>query len=383
MRPPRHVAILAGGSGTRFWPAGTASKPKQLLALDADDPRPLVRATYDRVAPLCDVDGPWVVAAKALAPALRRALPAKARRRFVLEPVPRNTAAAIALAAHVVDDTIPEDLLDSPPERGANGPLLAFVPADARVGPEARYRAAISAMFDRVDAMHGIVLLGVRPTSPATGYGYVEVGPLRRRTRGGAAHAVRRFVEKPSLAVAKRYLRGRHHVWNLGTFAAGTATFLGTAFECFPECAAPLEAAFHSFRNSAVSRLVPRILAREYPKIPAVSFDHAVMEKADPDRLEVVVADLDWDDLGSWDAVARHAKADAAGNAVPAGSQAIDTRNCHVHVDDGTVVALLGVDDLVVVRTAKATLVARKGRGEDVRKVVERLKAAGRGGVVS
>jgi mannose-1-phosphate guanylyltransferase len=380
-KTPRHVAILAGGSGTRFWPAGTASRPKQLLALDGEDPRSLLRATYDRVAPLCDGDGPWVVAAKALAPAIRKVLPAKAKRRLILEPVPRNTAAAIALAAHVVDDTIPE----KSPERDAtvNGPLLAFVPADARVGPEAKYRAAIATMFDRVEAMDGIVLLGVRPTFPATGYGYVELGALRRRTRGGAAHAVHRFVEKPSLAVAKRYVRGRRHVWNLGTFAAGTASFLSETFIHFPPTDHAIEPSFHPPHDIASSRLSARTLARLYPSIPSVSFDHAVMEKVDPQFLEVVVTDLDWDDLGSWDAVARHAKTDAAGNAIPAGSEAVDAKNCCVRVDDGTVVALLGVEDLVVVRTAKATLVAKRGRGEDVRKVVERLKAAGRGDVVS
>ena len=366
-RPPRHVAILAGGSGTRFWPAGTASRPKQMLALDGEDPRPLVRATYDRVAPLCDADGPWIVAAKGLAPALRRVLPAKARRRFVLEPVPRNTAAAIALAAHVIGDR---------PSQTLDGPALAFVPADAHVGPEARYRAALDAMLERAGEFDGIVLLGVSPTFPATGYGYVEVDAVRARARAGTLRAVRRFVEKPSLAVAKRYLGGRRHVWNLGTFAASTGVFLAASFESFDAVARALEPAFHP-RFSAAR------LATTYPGIPSVSFDHAVLEKMHPMHLEVLVADLDWDDLGSWDAVARHAKRDAAGNAVPAGSHAVDAKNCHVRVDDGTVVVLLGVEDLVVVRTAKATLVARKGRGEDVRKVVERLKAAGRGDVVS
>ncbi len=209
-RTPRHVAILAGGSGTRFWPAGTASRPKQLLAVDGDDPRPLLVATYERVAPLCDRDGPWVVAAKPLAGAIRRILPARARRRLILEPVARNTAAAIALAAHVVDDTIPETFPESA-ERAAtaNGPLLAFVPADAHVGPEARYRAALSALFDRAEACYGIAMLGVRPTFPATGYGYIELGPLRKRTRGGVAHAVRRFVDLPGGRVTARRARSR------------------------------------------------------------------------------------------------------------------------------------------------------------------------------
>jgi mannose-1-phosphate guanylyltransferase len=359
-KTPRHVAILAGGSGTRFWPAGTASKPKQLLALDGDDPRSLLRATYDRVAPLCDADGPWIVAAKALAPAIKKVLPAKARGRLILEPVPRNTAAAIALAAHVVQDAEDAWTID--------GPALAFVPADARVRPQGRYVLALAGMLDQADSIDGIVLLGVRPTFPATGYGYVEIGPLLGKGKAGALHEVKRFVEKPSRIVAQRYVRGRRHVWNLGTFAASTGVFLRAAFECFAPLHSAIDPAFHP-------RFSPTRLAARYAKIPSVSFDHAVLEKMHPSHLEVVVTNLDWDDLGSWDAVARHA--------IPAGSEAIDAKNCCVRVEDGTVVALLGVDDLVVVRTAKATLVAKKGRGEDVRKVVERLKAAGRGDVVS
>lgn len=361
-RTPRHVAILAGGSGTRFWPAGTASRPKQLLAVDGDDPRPLLLATYERVAPLCDRDGPWVVATKALAKKIGRMLPARARRRFILEPVPRNTAAAIALAAETVEDTTPDTGPPWPPT-----PLLAIVPADAHVGPDRQYRAALSAMLDRAEANPVIVMLGMRPSFPATGYGYVELGPRLRRLRGVASHAVRSFVEKPSLAVARRYMRGRRHVWNLGTFAADTQDYLKFCHKHFP----PLLNAW------------PDAYQREYASIPPISFDHAVMEKVDPKWLEVVVTDLEWDDLGSWDAVARHAKADAAGNALPRGAVAVDAKRCFARAEDGTVVALLGVEDLVVVRTAKATLVAKRGRGEDVRKVVERLKAAGRGDVVS
>jgi mannose-1-phosphate guanylyltransferase len=244
------------------------------------------------------------------------------------------------------------------------------------VKPEARYATALGGMLDRADEIDGVVLLGVRPTFPATGYGYVEIGTRLGKGRAGALHEVARFVEKPSRAVAARYVKGRRHVWNLGTFAATTGVFLRAAFECFAPLHASIDPAFHPRFSSA------RLAAR-YGKIPSVSFDHAVLEKMHPSHLEVVVTDLDWDDLGSWDAVARHAKTDAAGNAIPAGSEAVDAKNCCVRVDDGTVVALLGVEDLVVVRTAKATLVAKRGRGEDVRKVVERLKAAGRGDVVS
>ena len=349
-----HVVILAGGSGTRFWPVGRASKPKQFLALDGSDPRPLLVATYERVEPLCDPKGPWVVASKALGPAIRRLLPRLARARLILEPVPRNTAAAVGLAAHVIG-------------RAAPDATLVVVPADAHVAPDAKYRAALAAMLDRAAASGRIVTLGLRPAFPATGYGYVERGPRLAVSHGRPVHAVRRFVEKPSLVVAKRYLRGGRHLWNLGTFAFLPAVYLRAMARHFPSGARALEGA----------------LARTYPTIPPISVDYAVMERVAPHELEIALGDFDWDDLGSWDAVARHADADPAGNSLPKGSLAVDSKRSHVRVDDGTMVALLGVDDLVVVRTKDALLVAKRGRGEDVRDVVARLKIAKRGDLLS
>ena len=341
---------------------GRASRPKQLLALDGADPRPLLLATYQRVAPLCDAKGPWVVASKALGPAIRRLLPRLSRERLVLEPVPRNTAGAMGLAAHSVLAADPHS-------------LMVVVPADAHVAPDARYRAALRVMLDRA-ALGSIVTLGVRAAFPATGYGYVEFGDRRASSRAGPVHAVRRFVEKPSLAAAGRFVRSRRYAWNLGTFAFRPRIFLEAMARHFREGALAVARAFRP-------GLFAPALARYYPTIRSVSVDYAVMEKLDPAWLEVVIARLDWDDLGSWDAVARHAKEDAAKNALPAGSVAVDARRCLVRSEDGTTVALLGVEDLVVVRTKDATLVARRGRGEGVREVVKRLRKLKRADLLS
>ena len=192
-RAHRHVAILAGGKGTRFWPVGRASRPKQGLTLDGEDPRPLLRATWDRVAPASEGGLPWVVASRALAPLLRRMLPASARARFLLEPEPRNTAAAVALAAWTV---------------GAQDPaaVLAVVPSDHHVAPDRAWRRGVECLLDRAAAEDRILLLGLRPTFPATGYGYLEIGARRARSAAGPVHAVRRYVEKPARAAAQRYV---------------------------------------------------------------------------------------------------------------------------------------------------------------------------------
>lgn len=358
---PHHVAVLAGGKGTRFWPVGRASRPKQVLPLDGDDPRPLVRATYDRAAPLCDADGPWVVASKALGPTLARLLPARARRRFLLEPQPKNTAAALAWTAIEVG------------RAGAGS--VAVVPSDHHVAPEGAWRLAVRGMLDRAAATGRILTLGLRPTFPATGYGYLEVGEARAEAAGGEVHAVTRFVEKPPRAAANRYVKSGRFLWNLGSFAFRPDAFLAAMDLAFPEGAA----AFAALR--AAKRTLPAKVAAAYRAVPSISVDYAVMEKAKD--LEVLAASFDWDDLGSWDAVARHAAPDAAGNVAPEGTVAVDATDCFVRAEDGTAVALLGVTDLVIVRTKDALLVARRGRGEDVRKIHDEWLRRGRDGLVS
>jgi mannose-1-phosphate guanylyltransferase/mannose-6-phosphate isomerase len=357
MRRPSHVAILAGGKGTRFWPLGRESRPKQVLALDGDDPRPLLRATWDRVAPLCDRHGPWVIASQALGRTVRGLLPKSARRRLVLEPRGRNTAAAVAVAAHAVASEDPEA-------------TLVVVPADHHVAPLSAYRAALRAMLDRAAGTDAILTLGLRPDHPATGYGYLHVGPRRATSPAGPVHAVVRFVEKPDLARATRFARDGRHLWNGGTFAFRPWVFLAELERSAKDVAramAPLFDAGPAWR---------RRLAQVYARVPSVSVDYAVMERAP--NVETVAARLSWDDLGSFDAVLRTARRDARGSVLPRGTVAIDSRDSLVRVEDGTTVALLGVEDLIVVRTKDATLVARRGRGEDMRRVVEELRRLGR-----
>ena len=352
----RHVVILAGGKGTRFWPEGRETRPKQVLALDGDDRRPLLRATVDRVAPICEGGAPWIVAPRSLAREIRRVVPDVPARRFLWEPEARNTTAAVAFAAAAV-------AREAGPQE-----IVVVVPADHHVEPAAAYRRALSAMAERARRTGRILTLGLRPTFPATGYGYLALGPKQAATAAGPVYAVDRYVEKPALAVAKRYVRGGRHLWNGGTFAFSPEAFLVALMR--HEKASAME-----FVGTVATRS-PRALARAYRATPKTSVDYAVMEKERD--LEVLAARLDWDDLGSWDAVTRHARADGAGNVMGRGSVAVDAKGNLVRALDGTTVALLGVDDLVVVRTKDALLVARRGCGEDVRRVVAALEKAGR-----
>jgi mannose-1-phosphate guanylyltransferase/mannose-6-phosphate isomerase len=327
-----------------------------LLALDGDDPRTLLRATYDRVARLADGGVPWVIASRAVAAGVRATLPRAARRRIVLEPTGKNTAAAAVLAAAVVE----EETKDG---------VVVLVPADHHVAPLAAYRAALAAMLDRAAKAERILTLGLSPAFPATGYGYLEIGRRVDRSIAGPVHVVERFVEKPPLARAKRYLAGGRHLWNGGTFAFRPRVM----FAAVARHAHDVDAATRPVRGGSWRRG----LEKAYADVPSISIDYAVMEKA-KGLVETVAARLDWDDLGSFDAVARHAARDADGNVLPEGAVAVDAKDCFARADDGTLVALLGVSGVTVVRTKDAVLVAAKGRGEDVRDVVERLRREGR-----
>ena len=351
------IAILAGGSGTRFWPVGRRSRPKQFLALDGDDPTPLLELTWERVAPLAHAP-PWIVAPATMRGALRRLLPTAPPEALLLEPAPRNTAAAVLLAAEAGARVAPDV------------PVLV-VPADHHVGPLARYRVALRAMATRARKAETILTLGLTPDHAATGYGYLEMG---ERVGGGKTtpvYEVRRFVEKPTAARARRMLKGGRHLFNGGTFAFLPRVMLEEGRAHLPEVAEPLARAFEAWGRRSFSRA----LARAYDEIPSISVDYGIMERTR--KVETVAAVLDWDDLGSWDAVARHRRPDAAGNRTRGPVTLVDSSGCVVDAEEGHV-ALLGMQDVTVVRTGDTVLVMPRGRGEDVRKVVGRLEAEGR-----
>ena len=359
---PTRIVILAGGSGTRFWPAGRLSRPKQLLALDGDDTRPLLRTTVDRLEPLSPLP-PWIVAPTPLRSALRKMLNELPAEAFLWEPRPRNTAAAVALAAYAQRAEDPE------------APMLV-VPADHHVTPAGRYRSALRAMAARARRLDGIVTLGLAPSRPATGYGYLKRGLRTAKSGAGPIHVVERYLEKPSLARARRFVADGKHSWNGGTFAFRPSVFIAELERVLPAVAGPLEAAFARFGTRGFSAA----LRKAYEAMPSISVDYGVMEQAA--SVEVLVSDIGWDDLGSWDAVARHRTPDADGNRLRGDVTAVDSQDNLVDAEVGHV-ALLGVKDLIVVRTGDTTLVARRKKGEDVRKIVERLREAGRGDLLS
>ena len=357
----RHAVIMAGGSGTRLWPLSRASRPKQLLDVVAapdGGARSLLAEAFARLEHVLPAEAIWVCTAARYAEAVRAALPRLGAGRLVLEPTARDTANAVGLAAALVHDADPDA-------------ELAVVSADHVIRPVERFAAAVTTAYDvlalRPDAL---VTLGVRPTSPATGFGYVHRGaPL---PVPGAAE-VAAFREKPDRATAEAYLAAGDHLWNSGMFVWRAATVLDALDRHLPASAAGL-------RRVAAAPPGPArdaVLAEVFPALPRISVDYAIMEpaSAEPGRVAVVDLDADWLDVGSWPALARTLPVDGAGNAVAGPAVLLDAAGNVVLTDDPEhLVALVGVRDSVVVHTRDVTLVCPLTDAERVKALLAEVE---------
>ncbi|MBL8675059.1 MAG: mannose-1-phosphate guanylyltransferase/mannose-6-phosphate isomerase [Rhodospirillales bacterium] len=354
---PIQPVILSGGSGTRLWPLSREAYPKQFLALTGE--RSLLQQTVERVADparflppviVCNAEHRFLVAEQARAIGV---VPAA----IVLEPAPRNTAPAVAIGALMA--------AASDPRR----PILVL-PSDHAVRRPEAFLAAVDAGL--VAAMDGdLVTFGVTPHAPETGFGYIQLGAPAPHAPG--VRAVARFVEKPDAATARRFLEAGDHVWNGGIFLMRSDLYLAELKRFEPEILAACAASFQTARRDLD---FIRLDKAAFEASPSKSIDYAVMERTA--RAAVVPVDMGWNDVGSWDALWTIAARDAAGNALVGAAEAVDTRDSYVRAEDGVMVATLGVSDLIVVASADAVLVADRRRAQDVKKVVERLKSAGR-----
>ena len=348
--------ILSGGSGTRLWPLSRTLRPKQFLEVTPGGT--LFQQTLQRVQGLAP-GSPVVVANhdhRFLAGEQCREVGVQPRA-IILEPVGRNTAPAIAVAA-----------LAALEGAGSQDPVLLVLPSDHVITDVAAFESAMRAGLAAAQAGR-LVTFGVVPTRPETGYGYVKAAspPV-----AGAAVAVARFVEKPALAVAEGYLREGSYFWNSGMFMVRASVCLAELARHEPAMEGACRAAWQ-----AASRDLEfvRLQAEAFAACPSVSVDYAVMERTD--AAVVVPLAAGWNDVGAWPAVRELQAHDAQGNATRGDVLLEDVHDCYVHADR-RLVTLLGVRDLIVVETADAVLVTHQDRAQDVRRVVDRLKAAGR-----
>jgi mannose-1-phosphate guanylyltransferase len=353
-----HAIVMAGGSGTRFWPASRVGLPKQLLPLAGD--RTLLEDTVARLDGLVPPDRTMIVTSARLLDAVRRQAPQLPEAGLVGEPCKRDTAPCIGLAALLVSRHDPDA-------------TMAVMPSDHVIQPAADFRRAILQAAAMVDHAPGrLVTFGVRPTYPAESFGYIQQGePLPVGPGEAPAHVVARFKEKPPASVAAEYLAAGNYLWNAGIFIWKADTILAALEERQPECLAHL-------RRIAAAWDGPdrdRVFAEEFAAIKGISIDYAVLEHARD--VAIIEAPFGWDDLGGWSAVARQRGSDVAGNTAVGRHLGIDSVRTIVHSGGDHLVVTLGLEDMLVVHTADATLVANRTHEEAVRKVVAELENRG------
>jgi mannose-1-phosphate guanylyltransferase len=347
-----YAVIMAGGAGKRFWPASRRDRPKQLLPLAGGD-EPLVAATVRRIGHLTTPERIYVVTSERLADQTRRALPSVPPQNVLAEPVGRNTAPCVGWAAAHVARRDPQA-------------VIAVLPADHHIGDEPAYGAALARAVEAARTGE-VVTIGIGPSRPETGYGYIEVG---EEIATGVFRA-RRFVEKPDRARAEQFLAAGGFLWNSGMFFFRADVILDAIRTHLPR----LGDALRDFDEAASRGAEAAVVAARYGELPAVSIDHGVMEKAD--RVAVVPGRFGWSDLGSWTTAWELAKRDERNNALSKDAISIDATGCYVHAPAGKIVALVGVSDLVVVDTEDALLVVPRSRAQDVKHVVASLEERG------
>ncbi len=368
---PFAAIVLAGGSGTRFWPRSRRARAKQVLSLDGEGT--MIQGTLERLKGLAEAENVWVITNDLLAETISEQLPALLPERLICEPAARNTAPACALVAFLLEKRSP-------------GTVLGIFPSDHVIGDPERFRTVLRAGVQVASSGPRMVVLGVPPTRPETGYGYIELGaaskPVQVDDECISLWRVRRFTEKPDHQRARAFVRSGNFVWNSGMFLWSAGTLVGAIREHKPEMAELLETIAEAWGTPAFDER----MAELYPQCESISIDYAVLEPRSAkgeaySGLYCLPGDFAWNDLGSWAALYEHMTEDrdtSKSNVVEADHGVeITSTGCYVFAP-GKAVALVGVKDLVVVETDDALLITTRDGSQDVGKVVTELKSAGR-----
>lgn len=356
----RFAVILAGGRGERFWPLSRTKRPKQLLDLIGD--KPLIAQAVDRLSGLVPPEKIIILTNADLVQATRQAVPAIPADQILGEPVGRDTAPAVALAAAIIKARSPDA-------------VFAILTADHVIGEIPNFQKTLSAAMDLAAAGPVLVTIGIRPYEPSTAYGYIELGD-RVETRDGIAfRKAQRFVEKPDRATADRYLASGRFVWNSGMFIWSVSAIENALIRHHPELGRHVA----EWATRAGGPDFPATIADSFSKAQKISIDYAVMEKAD--NILVAEANFEWDDVGSWPALERHFPGDADGN-VFIGDVAAVACSRNIVYSRGRLTALVGMEDAIIVQADDVTLVCRRDRVHEIKTLLAQLREKGRNEVL-
>ncbi|WP_310485123.1 sugar phosphate nucleotidyltransferase [Chamaesiphon sp. VAR_48_metabat_403] len=344
MQPKFVPVILAGGKGERFWPLSRKQRPKQFLCLDGSG-ESLIQATANRLLPIVgDWDDIWVITSQLLETGVQEQLPSLPAANLLAEPEGRDTAAAVAWASLEVAKRYGDDV------------VIGFFPADAWIADAAAFAKTIAAAVELAHTQGAIVTLGINPTFPSIGYGYIQQGESSGEYQQLQTYRVDRFTEKPDLATAKDFIASGNYTWNSGIFIFKAKTAIAELQIYSPE----------------LMQLLIETGVSIYPTLPKISIDYALMEKTK--LTHVIPADFGWDDLGDWNAIERLMKGDNI-NVELANHVCIDTKGSVLYASNpDEVVVTIGLEDVVVVRDGDVTLIVAKDRTQEIKQIVNKIK---------
>ena len=347
------AVIMAGGKGERFWPRSRSTYPKQFLSLTSDG-ETMIQKTINRLLPLVDMEDIFIVTNESYVQLINEQLPDIPAENILAEPVARNTAPCIALAAAVIS-------------KKYDDAVMMVLPSDHLIKYEELYRDTMRHAIKVASQGENLVTVGITPTYPETGYGYINFCSSGDEEMAGV-YKVEKFVEKPCLEVAKEYLNSGRYLWNSGMFVWKASVILKKFEELLPdiyECLVKIGNAMGTDEEA-------RVINETYPVIPKISIDYGIMERAD--RVLMLEGDFGWNDVGSFEALEEVYGTDENGNVIMSEAHTIDTTDCILYgTDKNRLIATLGVDDLVIAVTDDVVLVADKNRSQDVKLFVEGL----------
>lgn len=346
-----YCVIMAGGGGTRFWPVSRTSRPKQFLDMLGTG-KTFLRSTFERFAPFIPAENFLVVTSAAHKQLAMEQLPELTERQILTEPLGRNTATCIAYAAFRLQAICPHA-------------TMIVTPADHLILNETVFRSVIEEAADFASTHDALVTIGVHPTRPATGYGYIQTG---KAVEGSAMRHVRTFTEKPNAELAQAFLKSGDFVWNSGIFLWQTDIILRELEKLMPDT-------YYLFRSAGDAYGTPEenaAISRIYPECQSISIDYAVMEKAD--NVYVRCSDFGWSDIGTWDALYDYLPKDEAGNTADCETVTYDASNCLVRLPKGKLAVIDGLSDYIIVDTPDALLICPKGNEQNIKRYIDAIK---------
>ncbi|RJP60706.1 MAG: mannose-1-phosphate guanylyltransferase [Candidatus Auribacter fodinae] len=346
-----YAVIMAGGKGERFWPLSRLKTPKQLLAITSE--RTMIQETVGRISEYIPVDNILIITNIAQKAVIEQQLPHIPASRIIAEPCGRNTAPCIALAAAVISSESPNA-------------VMLVLPADHIIHDREKFSATIKDTIEQAQTEKALFTIGIHPEHPATGYGYIHAGESVQLDCDTKFYVVKEFMEKPDLPTAQKFLASGEYFWNSGIFVWRTDVIV----DCIKNFMPDLYDGYLKMRQSALSGDLDSLLPVIYPTLPSISVDYGIMEKAK--KVMMAKSRFDWDDVGAWDAVAKHFTPDNDNNVINGRFLGIDTSGCTVF-SKRHFVGTIGVENLIIVVTDDAVLVCNKDNAQDVKLLVQNI----------